>query len=209
MTEESSRARPEAPYVITRGGEPLIVAFQGERGAYGDLAIERLWGAGARRLTRRDVEGVVLAVAVGAAGFAVLPVHNEIIGEIPGVQQAIGRSGLSVHGYVTVPVRHCLLARPGATLASVRTVFSHSAALDQCGGFLRRHPWMRRTASYDTAGAAREVAVRGQESEGAIASEECAARYGLDILARDVGDRDDNATRFAVLALHPETRTTA
>jgi len=175
------------------------VAFQGARGAYGDLAIDRLWGEATPRQGCRDFAGVLAAVQRGEAGAGVLPVHNAIVGDIPGVDEAIRRSGLRRVGEVTVPVRHCLLALPGSELGEVRLVFSHPVALAQCGAFFARHPHLRACESYDTAGAAREVAARRSPTEGAIAAEGCAARYGLVILARDVGDRLDNWTRFAVV----------
>jgi prephenate dehydratase len=96
-------------------------------------------------------------------------------------------------------VRHALLAPRGATLDGLRDVFSHAAALSQCAGFLARHPRLTARAAYDTAGAAREVAARGSRAEGALAGLPCADRYGLDVLATGVNDRDDNATRFAVV----------
>ena len=99
-----------------------------------------------------------------------------------------------------VPVRHCVLALPGASFTNLRELFSHPAALAQCQEFFQARAFLQGRETYDTAGAAREVAARRRLWEGAIASEECAALYGLRVVARDVGDRADNVTRFAVVA---------
>lgn len=179
---------------------PVIVAFQGERGAYGDMAIERRWGAGALRIRCWDFDGVVSAVASGEADFGVLPVHNVIVGEIDETRAAIANPALHIEDEVTVPVRHCVLVLRGVKAESLRELFSHPVALAQCTSWLRAHPSLRACAAYDTAGAAREVAARRRPWEGAIASEECATRYGLQVIARDIGDRTDNATRFAIVA---------
>lgn len=181
------------------GGEQAVVAFQGERGAYGHLAIERLWGTRAWVLPCWSFGDVIAAISEGRADFAVLPVRNEIIGEIAGVRAAIERSGLEVVGEVRQPVRHALLGAPGSTLGDITAVYSHPAALAQCRAFLSRYPAMVPREAYDTAGAARDVAARGQGHEAAIAAEPCGERYGLQLLARDVGDRDDNATDFIVV----------
>lgn len=178
-----------------------IVAFQGERGAYADLAIARVWGSRVRHLGCRDFESVVAALVAGDARYGVLPVRNAIIGKIPGVAEALAKASLTVHQHVEVPVVHCLLALPGATLTGLRSVYSHPAALGQCQRFFAERPWLTAVTCYDTAGAARDVAARRQFSEGAIAGEPCAARYGLRVLVREVGDRHDNSTEFAVLAL--------
>jgi len=181
------------------GGEHSVVAFQGERGAYGHLAIERLWGARAWDFPCRSFADVIAAVERGTAHYAVLPLHNELIGEIPGVRSAIEAAGLVVVGDVRQPVHHCLLGPPGSSLAAITAVYSHPAALAQCARFLQRHATVVPHEAYDTAGAARDVAARGRRDEAAIAAEGCAERYSLQLLARDVGDRVDNATTFAVV----------
>lgn len=198
MTDVGSGDRRGTSW-LEEGIDARVVAFQGERGAYGDSAIDQLWGEAILRECCRDFAGVVAAVQRGVAEAGVLPVRNAIVGEIPGVEDAITRSGLRRVGEVTVPVRHCLLARSGSELGEVRLVYSHPVALAQCRAFFARHPELRACESYDTAGAARDVAARRSPTEGAIAAEACAARYGLTILARDVGDRPDNWTRFAVV----------
>ena len=180
-------------------GESALVAFQGERGAYGHLAIEQLWADRATVLPCRTFERVITSVQQGRASFGVLPVHNQIIGEIPGVRAAIAVAALDVIGHVRVEVRHCLLGAVGAQLDAVTEAFSHPAALAQCAEFFSQHPLIAACETYDTAGAAREVAARRRRTEGAIAAEGCAQRYGLQVLARDIGDGADNATHFAVV----------
>jgi prephenate dehydratase len=69
-------------------------------------------------------------------------------------------------------------------------------ALAQCTRFFARHKHIRPEAAYDTAGAARDVAERGDRVCGAIAARAAADRYGLVVLAADIQDRADNATRF-------------
>ncbi len=181
------------------GGEQAVVAFQGERGAYGHLAIERLWGARAWVLPCWNFPDVIARLEQGRAEYAVLPVRNEIIGEIPGIQESIEDAELEIVGELRLPVRHCLLALPESRLGDITTVFSHPVALAQCSRFLREHPTITAREAFDTAGSARNVAARARRDEAAIAAEGCAERYGLQVLARNVGDRDDNATVFAVV----------
>lgn len=181
------------------GGEQAVVAFQGERGAYGHLAIERLWGARAWLLPCWTFADVIARLEQGRAEFAVLPLRNEIVGEIPGIAESIEDAELEIVGELRLPVRHCLLALPGSGLDDITTVFSHPVALSQCKKFLEAHPAMRPREANDTAGSARDVAARGRANEGAIAAEGCAERYGLHVVARNVGDREDNATVFGVV----------
>ncbi|MBK6308004.1 MAG: hypothetical protein IPF47_20655 [Gemmatimonadetes bacterium] len=175
-----------------------MVACQGERGAYGHLAIDQLWGGRAWVLPCWSFGDVIAAVERGSAGYAVLPVHNEIIGAIPGVREAIEEAGLEQVGEVRQAVRHCLLGSPGSTLVDISAVYSHPAALAQCRASLPL-PGDGPARGVRHGGGRRDVAARGRRHEAAIASEGCAERYGLQLLARDVGDRDDNATTFAIL----------
>ena len=52
----------------------------------------------------------------------------------------------------------------------------------------------------DTAGAAREVAERGDPTRAALAPRLAAELYGLDILKEDVEDEAHNTTRFIILS---------
>ena len=102
-------------------------------------------------------------------------------------------------GEVVRPIRHFLLGVPGASIAGLRRVLSHPVALAQCTRFLLAHPGIEAVAVHDTAGAAREVAERGDASVAAIAASGAADRYRLDRIAADLHDRHDNQTRFLVL----------
>jgi prephenate dehydratase len=92
------------------------------------------------------------------------------------------------------------LGVPGATVGELREARSHPVALSQCKGFFARHPAIRAQAVYDTAGAAAEVAAAGDRTVAAIASRRAGERYGLAVLEADLQDRDDNQTRFYLVA---------
>lgn len=178
---------------------PVSVAFQGERGAFAHLALERTFGPRAWLVTTRSFADVVRAVRVGTATYGLLPVHNTVLGEIPEVRGLLEAPGLEVVQEVEQPLVHCLLANPGATLADITHVYSHPVALAQCTRFLAAHPAMASHEWHDTAAAAREVQQRGARHEAAIASAPAAGRYGLAMLAQDIADQRENSTWFVVV----------
>jgi prephenate dehydratase len=106
-----------------------------------------------------------------------------------------------VVGETTVTIRHCLCVVRGATVAGLRQVASHPVALAQCRLFLSRHPHIAAQPAHDTAGAAREVAERGDVTVGAIAGRRAATRYGLEVIADEIADGALNRTRFVALML--------
>jgi prephenate dehydratase len=140
------------------------------------------------------------AVESGTAQMGLLPVENSLAGSVLGSYDVLLRSELEVIGEVVLPIRHMLMGLPGSTIQGLEEIRSHPVALAQCVHFLRSHPGIRAVAAHDTAGAAREVSEGGTEAVAAIAPEKAAARYGLTVLARDLQDRDDNQTRFFLVA---------
>ena len=96
-------------------------------------------------------------------------------------------------------MRLALLALPGERLETIRTVHSIAAALAQADEFLRARPWTIQT-TWNTAGAARDIAASGERGAAAVASARVAALYGLEVIADGIQTGDDNRTRFAVIA---------
>lgn len=197
--------RPVSTGARDTRGDVIHVAFQGELGAYGDQAILQHWHGAATAVPSASFEHVVADVAWGLADYGILPVWNTVVGEIaPGC--AAVRIGirapyqLAVCGDAYVVVRHQLLALPGTTLDDIKCVASHPVALAQCGRFLAAHPHIVAKPDYDTAGAARDLALGGTRSMAAIAGRIAADRYGLSILREDIQDVPDNVTHFLILA---------
>jgi prephenate dehydratase len=205
VTVTSDRASTPHRDGVPEITDTIRVAFQGELGAYGEEAITQRWNCTAEPVPSATFENVVTTVADGLADFGVIPVWNSIIGDIVQGCSAVrvGRSaahGLVVAGEVHLVVRHQLLVIPGTAMCDIDSVASHPAALAQCGIFLAANPGITPDPVYDTAGAARDLALRGSRTSAAIAGRGAAARYGLEILQADVQDIAGNVTGFLVLA---------
>lgn len=178
----------------------MRVAFQGELGAFSELAVAQLWGPQADPVPYREFDDVLRAVADGAVDAGVIPVENTTIGRIPGSAEALLAFPTLVHADETlVRIRPCLLAPKGVSVRDLRRVHSHPAALAQCSQYFRDHPWLAAVPSYDTAGAARDIAQHHDGTTGAIAGRPAAARYGLAVLEDDIADMRDNYTCFVVV----------
>ncbi len=187
-------------------GEPhprsltMRVAFQGDRGAYAENAIAQIWRHPVEAIPVPTFAGAVRAVHEGNADACVIPVENSSIGKVEAGWSALAaHPDLRIVGDTLVAVRHCLLAPKGATLDGLRTASSHPVALVQCNRFFETHQWIKPGQSFDTGGAAREVAESGDLSRAAIASRAAAQRYGLCVLEEGIQDRRDNHTRFVAV----------
>ena len=176
----------------------MLIAFQGETGAYSEAAGAKLDPSGTF-LPCPAFEDVFAAVDSAKADCGVLPIENSIGGTIHRNYDLLVTNELKVVAEVELPVRHSLLALPGTTIASLKQVYSHPQALAQCERFLRSLTGVEIVASYDTAGSAKMIAEGRMAGVGAIASERAGAVFGLETLRAGVQDQDDNTTRFVVV----------
>ena len=178
-----------------------LIAFQGEPGAYSDLACRTAY-PGMTTLPCPTFEAAIEAVKDGTAALAMLPCENSLAGRVPDIHHFLPESGLFVVGEHFQRVEHCLLGLRGATLAQVRRAHSHPVALGQVRRVLKELS-LDPVVEADTAGSARLIAQWGKPEEAAIASSLAAEIYGLQILRANVEDAAHNTTRFYVTARQP------
>jgi prephenate dehydratase len=184
-------------------GSQLTVAIQGERGAFSHAAALELLGEGIRLLTKPSFDALFGAVASGEADRAVVPIENSLAGSIHENYDRLEALPLHIVGEIQLRIRHCLIARPGASLASIRRVASHSVALAQCRRFFAERPHVEPVAAYDTAGSVMDLLRDGPATQAAIASRLAATLYGGQVLLDGIEDDPQNYTRFLLLAREP------
>src|SRR5512142_734217 len=156
----------------------MKIAYQGEPGAFSEAA-SRLVSADATFLPCKAFEEVFERVEQGPAQYGVLPIENSIGGSIHRNYDLLMENHLPIVGEVEVPVVNHLLALPGASLSSIKRVYSHPQALAQCERFLRTLSGVEIIATYDTAGSAKMVADSGHPDAAAIASARAGEVFGL------------------------------
>ena len=178
------------------------IAFQGAHGAYSDMAC-RAAMPNLETVPCHTFADAFTAVQNGDVDLAMIPVDNTIAGRVADVHHLLPESGLFIIGEHFQPIRHALLGVRGTKQEMLSHVHSHIHALPQCKKFISDLK-MEAHIHADTAGAAEEVAKRGDVTHGAIASTLAAEIYDLDILAEDVQDAGHNTTRFIILSQEPE-----
>jgi prephenate dehydratase len=152
-------------------------------------------------LPRPSFRGVFEAVLSGEALFGVIPIENSLAGSIhENYDLLLEYPDLQIVGERKIRIVHNLIGLPGAAIEDLRRVYSHPQGLAQCAAFLDRYPSWERVPYYDTAGAVGWVASQGSTENGAIASAEAAAVYGMAILKQGIETNALNYTRFFVIA---------
>ena len=178
------------------------VSFQGEAGAFSELAISAQWPQGAHAIPCPTFDDALAALFVGRADFAAIPVENAIAGVVQPALAALGRreGELEQVAERRVAIHLGLLVVPGTAFEELTHVHSHPVALAQCRLFLAKHPQIEAVSEADTAGAARMVAERSDRAHAAVAGASAAHRYGLTMLRTHVEDVPANWTRFQMMA---------
>ena len=181
------------------------VAFQGIAGAYSEQAIHQFFGPRVESAAQDTLEDIFLVVEEGQADYGMLPVENAVAGSVNRSYQLLMEHDLRIHAEVILRVRHMLLAAPGTKSGDITQVRSHPQALAQCQHYLERHE-LKAMPSFDTAGAARDLATAPKSGVAVVASALAAALYNLEIIDEDIEDYRFNYTRFFVLAMESPPR---
>lgn len=184
---------------VTQDEKPGRVAYQGAPGSFSHEACMALrpWD---EAVAFDSFESAIEAMTSGDCGCALIPVENSTIGVVEPAATLVSRLGFSPVAEVWRPIRHTLMAVPGARLSDIRTVESHPIALAQCKATLSGLN-VEVITHFDTAGAARDVSEAVDPTRAAIAPIGAAEVYGLSVLRNDLQDSGDNQTRFVLLSL--------
>jgi len=178
------------------------VAFQGEPGAYANLAAREVLPH-ALAIPCATFEDAAESVRNGDTDLCIIPVENSLMGRIADIHHLLPEAGLHIVGEHFLRIRHQLLGLKGAKLGGLKRVFSQGPALAQCLKIIREMK-LKAENWHDTAGSARHVAELNDPSVAAIASALAGQLYGLDVLKANVEDESHNMTRFLIMSHEPD-----
>ena len=174
-------------------------AYLGPEGTFTEAAFRALDAAEhAEPLPCATIQAALAAVRAGTADRAVVPIESSVEGVVTATLDDLTTGGdLLIQAELQLPIAFALLARPGTRLAAVRTVSGHPQAQPQCRRWLAAHlpdaEWVPAASNAEAARQASEGKI-----DAALAGAFAAARYGLEVLAHDIHDRQNAVTRFVV-----------
>jgi chorismate mutase/prephenate dehydratase len=151
------------------------------------------------------IQDVFEAVEREKADYGVAPVENSTEGPVSLTLDTFSQSEAKICAEITTKISHDLLSLSG-NAGEVQKVYSHPQALSQCREWLRKKfPHVELEEAGSTAKAA-QLAVEDPKAA-AIASSLAASLYGLKVVASQIEDHLNNATRFLVLGRQGAERT--
>lgn len=177
------------------------VAFQGEHGAYSEIAAHYLFGNKVKTIPSRYIDDVALAVETRKATHGIIMIENSNSGTLHYAFDLIEKHEFTITGEIYINIHHKLLGIKNSSkgikrLKELKKVYSHPEALEECGKFFKKYSWIEPISSYDTAGSAKEVARRKTKEEGAVANKLAAKLYKLEDIADNIQNSRNNYVRF-------------
>jgi prephenate dehydratase len=184
----------------------MRVGYLGPAGTYSEEALRASAPAGVEEVPYPTIYDAVMAVHDREVDRAVVPIENALEGAVAVTLDtlALDATDVRIVAEVVHPIHHCLVAARPLELKEIARVVSHPQATAQCARFLReRLAHAQRVVAPSTADAVLSVR-ESPDGSAALGSRLAAEIYGCEILAADVEDHPDNATRFVWLAAAAE-----
>ncbi|MDC7219344.1 MAG: 3-deoxy-7-phosphoheptulonate synthase [Spirochaetales bacterium] len=191
-------------------GDSCRVAFQGAHGAYSEKAVKHYFPEDkVESLPRESFPDVFDAVLKGEADWGMIPVENSLAGSILENYDLLNMNpDISIVGEIKIRVRHNLIAHKGVKMEDISEVRSHPQALAQCDRFIKSHG-LNPVPAYDTSGAVEDLSKEPDAlTRGAIASDEAARVWDMEILKDGIETNPNNYTRFFVIGRKENVKVT-
>jgi len=177
------------------------IAFQGERGAFSEMAAVRFFDETINLLPCKSFEQVCEKVNIGEVDFGILPVENSQTGSINKVHDLLLEESLFAVGEVMLKVEHCIITKEKMDIKNIKKIYSHPQALAQCEGYLSNHlPSCQIIPVYDTAGSVKMIKESNDSNVAAIASHYAADLYNMNVVKSNIQDNKSNHTRFFIIS---------
>lgn len=177
----------------------LIIAFQGEKGAYSEIAAESYFGNFIKTLPSYSFEEVFVKVRKGVADRGVIPIENTLYGSVFENYDLLLKYHVSVIAELNLQINHYLISSEKHSLSKLKKIYSHPQAIGQCSKFLSELK-AEIVPSYDTAGSAMLSLKNTSEPTAAITSYRAAKIYNMKILNKNIQNNKVNYTRFLVIS---------
>ena len=180
--------------------EKLTCAYSGSRGAYAEIAIQHYFDKQAESISCANFREVFQAVRDGKVSYGMIPIENSLAGSVfDNYDNLIRFEDISICGSIKLRIEHSLIANKGASLDTLKTVYSHPQGLAQCSNFLSEYPNLSLVECCSTTEAAKMVSKKDTTDCAAIASSIAANDSKLTVLKTGIEDDPRNYTRFIVI----------
>jgi chorismate mutase / prephenate dehydratase len=178
------------------------VGYLGPAGSWTHQACIELFGEEkAVALTREEL---FKAFSDRRIESACVPVTTSIVGATPYMDDVLALPEVTIVAEYPKMLGYSLLAKPGASRASIRTVIAHPIALEEVKPWLdAQMPHVERRGAASGGAASREVANAAGSDLASMGPPIAAKIYGLSQIATGIEEGPHNVTRWWVIGRQP------
>lgn len=181
---------------VRNATRPQRVCYLGPSFSFTHMAAIERFGESADLIPVNTIAAVFEEVNRGHADFGLVPIENSTDGRIIDTLDMFTRLPLRICGEIQLSIHHYLLSR--SPRGQVTEIYSKPQALSQCRDWLSRNMPQARLIEVTSTSTAAQIA-RDKPGAAAVASQQAAVEYGLEVLASSIEDNKENVTRFAVI----------
>lgn len=183
---------------------PVKAAYLGPPYSFSHLAAVQHFGESTELVPVSTIAAVFEEVQGSQVDQGLVPLENSTDGRVVDTLDMFTRVPLKICGQVRLRIHHHLLGK--CKRAEIRNVYSKPQAISQCRNWLAKHLPQACIVEIASTTAAAELAA-SEKGVAAIASHQAGSHYGLEIIASEIEDNQNNITRFAVIGGTLGTRT--
>lgn len=181
----------------------MRIGYLGPGGTFTEEAAIKWAGERPKRIAFDTLKLVIMAVPQGEVDESIVPIENFLEGGVDSTSDTLIRlDGIKIRGEITIPVKHNLIGFKKLNFSQIKKVVSKKEAIGQCQGWLEKKLRSFKVLyAESTAEAVKEIEKYGDPEETVVIGTILAAKlYGGKIIARNIQDHEDNASRFVIIA---------
>ena len=181
------------PYAVTH------YAYLGPSGTFTESALRGIAKNDDVLTPYANVTAALDAVRKGLAQRALVPIENSVEGVVARTLDELATGEpLVIVAETTLPVTFSLMLLPENVDKKITRIATHPHAESQCRAYIARElPAAEVITTPSTAAAAEGL--KDGNWDAAIAAEIAAEKYGLKVIAKNIGDNEVAVTRFVVV----------
>ena len=174
--------------------------YLGPAGTFTEAALSPLLQSGDSAEPAANVTAALESVRRGSADYALVPIENSVEGVVARTldELAVGKP-LMIIGETVLPVSFALMVKPGHSIQEIRRVATHPHAEAQCREYIATQLPRAEVVMTNSTAAGAESVAKG-DADAAIAAEVAAKHYGLEVIEKNIGDREAAVTRFVLVS---------
>lgn len=188
-------------FAVSRNLElPERIAYLGPEGSFTHQAAESRFGSMSDYLMLPTIRSVFDSVDTGRARFGVVPIENNQEGVVSETMDLLREKELLIAAEVLLPI-HFTFASQSDSVHDIKRIYSKDIAFRQCSKFLREYFEELNVELIPVESTSKAAKLAAQEPDAAAICSHIAARlFSVPVLFDNIGDGDQNRTRFVILS---------